>query len=82
MKKLRKLSINPERVMKKEELITLRGGEDYNGCIQCPGGMVVVCYTLSGNYYHCGWQGRSCLDECDSVVPSGTSYSCQHQFCL
>lgn len=30
MKKLSKLGINSERIMKNEELVTLRGG--YNGC--------------------------------------------------
>jgi len=32
MKKLRKLEINPERLIKYEELITLRGGYD-GGCL-------------------------------------------------
>jgi hypothetical protein len=30
MKKLTKLNINPEKVMKYEELVTLRGGYDFN----------------------------------------------------
>ena len=34
MKKLGKLSINPEKVIKNEELVNLRGG-DYGGCCIC-----------------------------------------------
>ena len=39
MKKLTKLNINPEKVMKNEELIVLRGGYSYWTCnpVVCPG---------------------------------------------
>jgi len=44
MKKLAKLSINPERVMKNEELVNLRGGDDYysEGICKC------FCLNASG----------------------------------
>ena len=37
MKKLNKLEINPERIMKHDELITLKGGYDWEpiGCCFC-----------------------------------------------
>lgn len=44
MKKLGKLSINPERVMKNEELVNLRGGDYY--------------YDMGSTYYcRCGSHG-------------------------
>jgi len=35
MKKLNKLQINSEKIMKNEELTTLRGGYDSNNCCVC-----------------------------------------------
>jgi hypothetical protein len=32
MKKLGKLEINSDKIMKNEELLTLRGGYDFHGC--------------------------------------------------
>jgi len=54
MKKLGKLSINPEKVIKKEELVNLRGGygDDGGG-----GGMYICwcwCRTPSSTYSMCG----------------------------
>ncbi|MCC7576450.1 MAG: hypothetical protein KK926_06415 [Methanomethylovorans sp.] len=37
MKKLRKLDINPARLMKVEELVELRGGYDETVCCWCTG---------------------------------------------
>jgi hypothetical protein len=39
MKKIGKLNINPEKVMKNEELLTLKGGYSYWTCdpVVCPG---------------------------------------------
>lgn len=58
MKKLGKLSINPEKVMKNEELIHLRGGEygtDNSKCknkctadSEC-GGLCPACSDVSGD---------------------------------
>jgi len=35
MKKLGKLSISSEKIMKNEELINLQGGAGYDNCCQC-----------------------------------------------
>jgi len=35
MKKLKKLLINPEKVIKNEELVNLKGGEYDDDCIRC-----------------------------------------------
>ena len=47
MKKLGKLSINPEKVMKNEELVSLRGG--YGGNELC----CTAFYTTQGNVHYC-----------------------------
>lgn len=33
MKKINKLQLNPERLIKNEQLITIRGGYDATGCL-------------------------------------------------
>ena len=43
MKKLNKLCINTEKLMKNEELITLRGG--YGGSCACKDGGTTICST-------------------------------------
>lgn len=49
MKKLSKLKINPEKLMKNEELLTLRGG--YGGTYSCyKEGYTSACYKLLGTY--------------------------------
>lgn len=47
MKKLRKLTINPEKVLKNEELVNLKGG--YDGFCGTSGLMCYgPCYTFNG----------------------------------
>ena len=52
MKKLNKLQINSERIMKNEELITLRGGYDGCSCFCLPSGLAMPI------------EGRDCSYEC------------------
>ena len=47
MKKLGKLNINSEKIMKNEELMTLRGG--YDGCAN----MWCMCYMNPDNWFQC-----------------------------
>jgi hypothetical protein len=42
MKRLNKMQINPERLMKNEELLTLRGGYDF-GWVSCRQGSIQIC---------------------------------------
>ena len=44
MKKLGKLQINPDRLMKNEELLILRGG-DYSNCCRCTNGYYMIAPT-------------------------------------
>lgn len=66
MKKLGKLSINPDRVMKNEELVNLRGGYSGYGDT-CPSGTQV--YTCSCTGTAGLWAGcySSSCDAMDSV---------------
>ncbi len=74
MKKLGKLSINPEKLMKNEELINLRGG--YSGtcaaiCEMPDGGHICnVSMSEAENYAtQCGLiggRGKWCCDSCSS----------------
>lgn len=52
MKKLGKLSINPEKLMKSEELVNLRGG--YGG--SCGPGFIEFCCTIKP-CFGCSWIG-------------------------
>lgn len=47
MKKIEKLRINPEKIMKQEELISLRGGYDYYSWT-----CIVRCATYSEDQFH------------------------------
>jgi natural product precursor len=59
MKKLGKLSINPEKVIKNEELVNLRGGE-YG---VCPGySNWCICEGSGGQLIICGVPVYSCGD--------------------
>lgn len=61
MKKLNKLQINSEKLMKDEELITLKGG--YGTCYGCYGGTG----TLLGSFYGCGFTGDEALYICRTM---------------
>jgi len=73
MKKIGKLSINPEKVIKNDELVNLRGGS-YGG-----GGHWLSCKKSNGS---CGTEVDSCSDEqalkdlCDYGCYGWTSYIC------
>lgn len=54
MKKIGKISINPEKVIKNEELVNLKGGYG-------DGPYQVVC--ASGDYWGCGYDYSNCIDE-------------------
>jgi hypothetical protein len=57
MKKLNKLQINSEKLIKNEELILLRGGYDYNCCI---------CYDdMTPMGYMAAWNAADCWYQCD-----------------
>lgn len=83
MKKLGKLSINPEKLMKDEELINLRGGEFYgdpDACDTCGPGKVVICYEFSIKKTICGGNIHDCTSECDRIFPG--SHYCNAQTCF
>jgi len=62
MKKLEKLSINPEKVIKNEELVNLRGGYDL-GCYKCcDGNNCSSCY----HSYSTATCAVGTLTKCDS----------------
>ncbi len=67
MKKLRKLEINPERLMKDEELVVLRGG--YGGC-QCD------CYNSSMQFMETlpDEDALSCFPECVGIYEGGLGH--------
>ena len=67
MKLLTKLVINPEKVMKNEELLTLKGGLDCESC---------TCYKSSDNYcygYLASWTG-DCDADCNEVWGGSVGY--------
>ncbi len=65
MKRLNKLQINPEKVLKNEELLTLKGGYGGSSCCVCLNGSgSVMGYMAAGNQSQCssncsslGWTG-------------------------
>jgi hypothetical protein len=62
MKKIGKISINPEKVIKNEELVNLKGG-DYGGCCICGNGRSIYGPT----------NDSQCRQECkDSGFGAGT----------
>jgi hypothetical protein len=61
MKKLGKLTINPEKVIKNDELINLRGGSYYQ----------VVC-TFGGEYWGCGDDYNFCMTEGYNCCPNSS----------
>ncbi|WP_303925007.1 hypothetical protein [Draconibacterium sediminis] len=67
MKKLGKLSINPEKLINNEQLVNLRGG--YLNCCYDLNNLL-GCITLG----QCG--GTSGLDECQDVWPSSRTSFC------
>ena len=68
MKKLNKLHINTEKLIKNEELITLKGG--YGTCYGCYSSMG----TLLGTFYGCGFTPEEALYICRTMW-GGTEYA-------
>ena len=58
MKKLSKLNINPQKVMKNEELTTIRGGY---------GGHCCFCFNESGGIGMIAGNPEECADFCQSA---------------
>lgn len=69
MKKLNKLEINSEKLIKKEELMTLRGG--YGGMLKCEGGEYGTCY-----FYVLGCSPETDKTTCDLCPGGWTSAIC------
>jgi hypothetical protein len=69
MKKLGKLLINPEKVMKREELINLRGGDPY-------GGSGVNCCFCSFWGYMVGTTQADCNQDCQDAGMGSGSWVC------
>jgi len=71
MKKIGKLSINPEKVIKNEELVNLRGG--YGG-YECDGHWAIACYRqgmiLAG----------ALILQPEGCIPSTTQNVCQEAY--
>ena len=53
MKKLGKISIDPEKVIKNDELVNLRGGYSGDGCCYCAGHGFILTVTEGECYYEC-----------------------------
>jgi hypothetical protein len=70
MKKLKKLEINSEKLMKNAELLALRGG--YSGPCTC------LCWdkTTYVNHGYLVSETGNCPSDCDDVWPNSTG-SCQ-----
>lgn len=78
MKKLTKLVIHPEKVMKNEELKTLRGGTDNPTSFYCKlGSEVLGCFTLPtcsddiilNTICRDIFGGDTCIYSCGYVIP-------------
>lgn len=67
MKTLGKLNIDPERIMKHKELVTLRGGY---GWVSCRIG------SLHCNDAYVGNCGQAARDKCDEICPSWDNFIC------
>ena len=74
MKKLKKLSINPEKVIKNEELVNLKGGysdqPDGTTMLWCYDGDIREMQEYSTNYS----RGHSCIDACKKM--GHVNFSC------
>ncbi len=69
MKKLTKLGISPEKIMKNEELINLKGGYGENWCCFCNGYMAMGAQTQIECTFNCidaGYQSGSW--QCDATA--------------
>ena len=69
MKKLGKLQINLERLMKDEELMVLRGGYGDSFCTCRDDEDQIIC---SDSIFTCDW----CPNYCNNVCPEYTSIVC------
>ena len=53
MKKINKLKITPEKLMKNEQLLTLRGGYDGTGCCMCKIEQIIVGVIVGSTPSNC-----------------------------
>ena len=76
MKKLGKLSINPSKVMKNEDLVNLRGGTygsyNWGTCgAKSPSGSIICGVTKEQALWWAGPDGWWCCDSCSSSTYCG-----------
>ena len=70
MKKLGKLSINPDKIIKNEELVNLRGGYDdklFCECIGVDGAYDLIPFV--------GCWATACAEKCDNLQGSNAYYA-------
>jgi hypothetical protein len=75
MKKLGKLSINPSKVMKNEELVNLKGGYGggYDGpCCMCTRGVEIIGYIV-------GSSESECPTDCKTLYGGSANGGWHHQ---
>ncbi len=80
MKKLRKLSISPEKVIKNEELVNLKGGYNGGTCAAIHEGIILCNISKTDAIFHASCEysdgtnceGNWCCDSCSSA----TWYTC------
>ena len=72
MKKLSKLQINAEKLLKNEELLTLRGGYDYGYCACKDSYNNTICGTWVQFCYDCRlWCEIACPSSVASICAGG-----------
>ena len=74
MKKLGKLSINPEKMIRNNELVNLRGGYGTTGCCFCSIGPNIVGFIA-------GSTSGDCNTDCEAVYGSAASGGWNSQDC-
>jgi|GEM_PF-989407 hypothetical protein len=74
MKKLSKLQINPEKVIKTEELIQLRGGFEYYCYVECVG-YEEHFFGFSANCNY-PWSYECASEQCEAFFTRGGFQDC------
>ena len=71
MKKIGKLTINPEKVIKNEELVNLKGGYD-QAALVCKHGTTILGTLYTNNCYY-----PAPASQCTAVWPTTDNYYCR-----